>query len=108
MIKRACAAIFALVLCMPLGSCTSFSGVVSDAWPTWLGGMPKDVPPRPGAPGYEEFLAQQQGKAAPAAVPAANGNTQPAAPVAPAAGAQPPPFANPPPSDQGVVHGGLY
>ena len=50
----------ALCVCLTLGACSSFSGFVSDTWPTWAGGMPKDVPPRPGAPGYEEFIAHQQ------------------------------------------------
>jgi hypothetical protein len=49
-----------LWLCLGLGACTPFAGAVSDAWPTWAGGEPKDVPPRPGAPGYEEFMAHQQ------------------------------------------------
>lgn len=69
----------ALGVCLTLGACGTFSGFVSDNWPTWAGGMPKDVPPRPGAPGYEEFMAhQQQHEPAPnaAAVPvAASGTT---------------------------------
>src|SRR5215813_1921737 len=52
----------AAVLCLglTLGSCSSFSGYVADHWPRWAGGMPDDVPPRPGAPGYEEFVAHGQ------------------------------------------------
>jgi hypothetical protein len=50
----------ALGVCLVLAGCGSFAGAVTDAWPTWAGGEPKDVPPRPGAPGYEEFIAHQQ------------------------------------------------
>jgi hypothetical protein len=53
-----------------LGACSSVSNYVSDSWPAWAGGMPKDVPPRPGAPGYEEFLAHQQRQDAAASPPA--------------------------------------
>ena len=49
----------ALGVCLELSACAPLAGVVTDAWPTWAGGMPKDVPPRPGAPGYEEFIAHQ-------------------------------------------------
>jgi hypothetical protein len=120
----------ALCVCLTLGACGSFSGFVSDSWPTWAGGMPKDVPPRPGAPGYEEFIArQQQHEAAPnaAAVPpgTAPGTTAAAAPatapgttaavpppaVAPPAGSAntpplPPAYARP--DDRSAVQGGLY
>ena len=37
-----------------------FSAYVADHWPHWAGGMPGDVPPRPGAPGYDEFIAHGQ------------------------------------------------
>jgi hypothetical protein len=52
----------AAVLCLglTLGSCSSFSGYVADHWPRWAGGMPDDIPPRPGTPGYEEFVAHGQ------------------------------------------------
>jgi hypothetical protein len=55
----------AVVLCLGsgLGSCGGegqFSGYVADHWPHWAGGMPDDVPPRPGAPGYDEFIAHGQ------------------------------------------------
>jgi len=59
--------------------------------------MPDDVPPRPGAPGYEEFIAHKQ----PAPDAAASG---PAAgkPAAPAASS-----VNRPPNEEDV-RGGLY
>jgi hypothetical protein len=119
----------ALCVCLTLGACGSVSGFVSDTWPTWAGGMPKDVPPRPGAPGYEEFIAHQQRQDAAsntAAVPgAAPGTTAAAAPAAaagttaavpapavrpPAGGATTPPL--PPayarPDDRSATQGGLY
>jgi hypothetical protein len=122
----------AAVLCvgLALAGCASFSGFVSDNWPTWAGGMPKDVPPRPGAPGYEEFMAHQQRQDVPPNTAAAPGATPtPTAVTAPAAapgttGAVPPPAAPPParnantqpplppayarPDDRSATEGGLY
>jgi hypothetical protein len=47
-----------------LGSCTNVSGgMVGDYAPTWLGGAPKDVPPRPGTPEYDAFRKAQQAEA---------------------------------------------
>jgi hypothetical protein len=74
-----------LGVCVALGGCSTFAGAVSDTWPTWAGGEPKDLPPRPGAPGYEEFISHQQRQD-----PAAGGAAAPgAAPQAGAAGAAP-------------------
>jgi hypothetical protein len=47
-----------LIACTMLPACATdprpaVSAVVADSVPTWLGGMPKDVPPRPGTPEYE-------------------------------------------------------
>lgn len=98
MIQRFFAPTIVLLIGLALGSCASFSATVSDHWPTWAGGMPKDVPPRPGTPGYDEFLVHQQGKdAAPAVVPAENAVTQAVAPP----GGQPP-------RNQTAVPGALY
>ena len=115
-----------LVLCasLALASCSSFSGYVSDRWPTWAGGMPSDVPPRPGAPGYEEFISHQQAKdeAAAATAAAAAGGKPAAAPAVattPGAAAVVTPAvatgnarATPPTArrvdDQAAVQGGLY
>jgi hypothetical protein len=54
----------AILFCLgpALGSCggassSGFTGYVADHWPRWAGGMPDDVPPRPGAPGYNEFIS---------------------------------------------------
>ena len=90
----------ALVLCLGLllGSCSSFSGFVADHWPHWAGGMPDDVPPRPGAPGYDAFIAHKQ-TTKDAAAPAASAEKA----NGPAA-----PSENHAPSDQAAVQGGLY
>jgi hypothetical protein len=58
-------AAFVLGLGLNLTSC---GGFVADHWPHWAGGLPDGVPPRPGAPGYAEFIAH--GQARPEAVPA--------------------------------------
>ena len=54
----------ALPACV-LGGCstinTSLAGA-GEALPTWLGGMPADVPPRPGTPKYDEFVKEQERK----------------------------------------------
>ena len=92
-----------------LGSCASVSATVSDHWPTWAGGMPNDVPPRPGAPGYDEFLAHQQRQDAAAASPPAGAKTQPTSVVAsPNKVSGRPPPANQPAENSGAVQGGLY
>jgi hypothetical protein len=100
--------ILLVLTCLFLGSCASFSGYVSDRWPTWAGGMPKDVPPRPGAPGYDEFLAHQQGRDAEITSPA-DANAQPTSVVtSPSkANGQASPV-NHPPDNSSVVQGGLY
>ena len=130
--KRRLALTALLGVCLALGGCSSFAGVVSDTWPTWAGGMPKDVPPRPGAPGYEEFIAHQQrqgvaaGSAADPTVaaqagapgpgaPGATGTTPATAAAAPAANPTvkraapqqfPPAYARP--DDRATTPGGLY
>jgi hypothetical protein len=130
--KRLLMLMSALCTCLWLGACTPFAGAVSDAWPTWAGGEPKDVPPRPGAPGYEEFMAHQQHQdVAPNAAPNAAAAPGTAAAVAPTGAApgtpgttaavpppagrytQPPPQAPLPPAyarpdDRSPTQGGLY
>ncbi len=65
--RRRWAATAVLGIGLALGGCSSVANVVTDNVPTWAGGMPKDVPPRPGAPGYEEFISHQQRQDAAAA-----------------------------------------
>jgi hypothetical protein len=98
MIQRFVAPTLVLLTGLAVGSCAPFAATVSDNWPTWAGGMPKDVPPRPGAPGYDEFLVHQQGKdVTPAAAPAEKANVPAAAP----SGGQPS-------NNQGPAPGALY
>jgi hypothetical protein len=125
--RRLLAATAVLGTCLALAGCSSVAGFVSDSVPTWAGGMPKDVPPRPGAPGYEEFIAHQQRQdtaATPAGTPAqagattapvTTGATQGTAAVAPARNSAtsrvapqqfPPAYA--PPDDRATTRGGLY
>ena len=68
-VKRLIAAAVLAVVLAGLGpllaSCggvteSGVSGYVADHWPHWAGGMPADAPPRPGAPGYDEFIAHGQ------------------------------------------------
>jgi hypothetical protein len=125
MTARWLAPVAAVAICLALGGCSSFSGFVADTWPTWAGGMPKDVPPRPGAPGYEEFIAHQQRQdAAPnaAATPAAASGATAATTAAPTAvpattatlprpagnATPPPPPAYTRPDDRSAAQGGLY
>jgi hypothetical protein len=128
-VKRVVAAVFALVVGLALGACSSFSDTVSDHWPHFAGGEPNGVPPRPGTPGYANFIAHGQpaenanaptGSAQPS-VPgqtAASGNQQPLSTnPQPSAFAEPSPqyqkpIAAPaavrPSSDQSAVQSGLY
>jgi hypothetical protein len=55
-VKRLVAAGALLWLGAMLGSCSPIGGYVADRWPHWAGGLPPDAPPRPGAPGYDEFI----------------------------------------------------
>jgi len=97
-VKRFIAVLIVLCLGPVLGSCSTISGVVADHWPHWAGGMPDDVPPRPGAPGYDEFIAHKQ-QDNNAAKPA--GAVDRPNPQAASAG-------NPPADDASAVEGGLY
>ncbi len=36
------------------------SAGMSDAIPTWAGGMPADAPPRPGTAKYDEFMRERE------------------------------------------------
>jgi len=118
-----------VVAALVLGSALALSacgGTVSDMWPHWAGGEPAGLPPRPGQPGYEEFIAHgqpsQNAAATSAAAQQAPGGTT-AAIAEQKSAAQPPGHAAPPQenseaepaetvdrpaSDTGVVRGGLY
>jgi hypothetical protein len=72
--------------------------------------MPAGVPPRPGSPGYQEYIAHRQADAEPAPPAATTPNAN--APAAPAAApiAAPMPAPATPQADEGaeVKRGGLY
>lgn len=64
------------------GSVSSFlAGGMADLIPAWAGGLPADAPPRPGAPGYEEYIKQKEKQAMPAANVAPDPATSPSAQV---------------------------
>jgi hypothetical protein len=113
LIRRRLALPVLLGVGLALGGCSSVSGFVSDSWPTWAGGEPKGVPPRPGAPGYDEFIAHQQRQdaAAPgAAAPATTATVQPTTASRPAntPNTRPLPPAYAPADDKSATKGGLY
>ena len=134
-VKRLFASAMVVSAGLTLASCggaseDGFSAYVADHWPHWAGGMPSDVPPRPGAPGYNEFIAHGQADQDVLPPPAAGANaaavpvkpvfqTASPGPAAPAAPAEPvAPAAQVAPStqvapqsasdDSSVVQGGLY
>jgi hypothetical protein len=54
----------ALPACV-LSGCSTVNGYLvetGDRIPLWLGGMPPDVPPRPGSPKYDEFVKERERK----------------------------------------------
>jgi hypothetical protein len=118
--KRLITAAILLGFGLQLASCGSF---VADHWPHWAGGLPADAPPRPGTPGYAEFIAHGQpvpeanadSKQDAAATAAVQSGAQQApvapAPAAPAMRAPPMRAAAPDAAagqDSSVVNGGLY
>ena len=90
----------AILLAVALSACaqsgcgtinTSLAGA-GEALPTWLGGMPADVPPRPGTPKYDEFMKEQERKRLEPAPPKeepAQTQSQAQLPQAPSAGLAP-------------------
>jgi hypothetical protein len=108
------AALLLLCLGVSLGSCSPFSGYVSDHWPHWAGGMPDGVPPRPGTPGYDQFIAHNQPGQSPYSpavdeTHAASGDKGPVIEQRPAVTAQKPVAAGEKPGDDpSTIQGGLY
>jgi len=84
-IKRLVAAGVWLCFAAMLGACSPFAGYVADHVPHWAGGLPPDAPPRPGAPGYEDFIAHGE----PAQAPATPPSSTDASPAAASTGAIP-------------------
>jgi hypothetical protein len=54
-----------------LASCTS-GGTIADMVPHALGGLPKNAPPRPGTPEYDEYKKRLEGQAGPKSEPGPN------------------------------------
>jgi hypothetical protein len=125
-IRQLSAVACALGLGVMLGSCGAFSDTVADYWPHFAGGEPAGVPPRPGEPGYNKFIAHgqptqsaaspafsaQPSATAPIASPSANGISQTptayAVPQNPEVNKQSPPAVERPPDNSNAVQGGLY
>jgi hypothetical protein len=102
MVKRLSVALMGLGLGLLLGSCGPVAGFTADHWPHWAGGLPAGTPPRPGTPGYDDYVAHRQAETEPPKAAAANAVAN--APAAPA------PAATEPRSDDDrpVTRGGLY
>jgi hypothetical protein len=97
-LQRIIVALPALLLGLGLGSCTQVSGSISDHWPHWAGGEPNGLPPRPGTPGYNEFISHGQSGADATTPTGTAGNANP----------QAAPAAIKPAPDDAVARGGLY
>jgi hypothetical protein len=85
MVKRLSVALMGLGLGLALGSCGSVSGFTADHWPHWAGGLPGGIPPRPGTPGYDDYVAHRQADTEPAKPAAVSAKTNAPAASAPAA-----------------------
>jgi len=102
MVKRLSVALMGLGLGLLLGSCGPVAGFTADHWPHWAGGLPAGTPPRPGTPGYADYVAHRQAETEPPPpAAAAAGATAPAAPAPAAAEPQSD-------DDRPVRRGGLY
>ncbi len=61
-IAALCAAL--LLLLSGCGEISSrMAETIADYWPTWAGGEPKDTPPRPDDPRYQQFIEMEKTKA---------------------------------------------
>ena len=72
MVKRLSVALMGLGLGLLLGSCGPVAGFTADHWPHWAGGLPAGTPPRPGTPGYDDYVAHRQAETEPPQPAAAN------------------------------------
>jgi hypothetical protein len=102
MVKRLFVALMGLGLGVALGSCGPVAGFTADHWPHWAGGLPASAPPRPGTPGYNDYIAHRQADSEPAK-PAATGTVANAPAAAVPAAAEPQSD-----DDAAVTRGGLY
>lgn len=64
--RRVPALIGLMLMASSLGGCGSISsflaGGMGDLIPAWAGGLPADAPPRPGTPGYDEYVKHREEK----------------------------------------------
>jgi hypothetical protein len=64
--RPAAIALAAALLCCGLSGCGTINEKLAagmiDAIPAWAGGMPADVPPRPGSARYDEFMRERERK----------------------------------------------
>ena len=44
-----------VVIAVALSTASCAGGYIGDHVPQWAGGLPKDLPPRPGSPDYQEY-----------------------------------------------------
>jgi hypothetical protein len=102
MVKRLSVALMGLGLGLSLGSCAPVAGFTADHWPHWAGGLPAGTPPRPGTPGYDDYVAHRQADTEPPKPAAATAATN--RPAAPAPAAVEPRSDD----DRPVARGGLY
>jgi hypothetical protein len=102
MVKRLSVALMGLGLGLLLGSCGPVAGFTADLWPHWAGGLPAGTPPRPGTPGYADYVAHRQAETEPPKPAAADSAAN--APAAPAPAAVEPQSGD----DRPVRRGGLY
>jgi hypothetical protein len=58
--------VLAVALPCGLGGCGTINDKITpgivDAIPQWAGGLPPDVPPRPGTPQYDAFMREREQK----------------------------------------------
>jgi hypothetical protein len=59
--------VLVLALALALSGCAAVqdvksktSAAIADIWPTFLGGLPADAPPRPSDPRYAKFVQQEK------------------------------------------------
>jgi len=102
MVKRLSTALMGLGLGLLLGSCGPVAGFTADHWPHWAGGLPAGTPPRPGTPGYADYVAHRQAETEPPKPAAASAVAN--APTGPAPAAAEPQSDD----DRPVARGGLY
>jgi hypothetical protein len=62
-LRRTTIGVGVLLLASAVSGCSSVGPWIGDHMPHAMGGLPKDVPPRAGDPGYEEWQQQMRSKA---------------------------------------------